>query len=761
MREIAEALAFAHARGIIHRDVKPENVVLTAAGSAKRVDFGIAQALAPDARVQITQGIVGTPRYMAPEQLLAGPLDGRADQFTWALVAYELWTGSPFPRGLDGQAIEAHVALERLPAGFADVLTRALSAQREQRFGSMAEIVARLDERAFEDRKGTRAVASDARSSDEARSGGIDKNRKVRTMAGIVASLRHADTERPPAVAWARFAVLGAAVVLATLHFGYGVLGTRAAKPEPHADPVVATVGSSSPAVHALLEGALQLWKDGAGGPARNAMARAAALEPGDPRPHVWIAAASDPFDETARDHATQAISLRARLGDVDAALLDALRPLLDEPPDVATSTARFETLSARYPDEPVVRLAQARHFLRIHEPRRALAVGEYLKERGTAALWIPARAYLELGNLEDGRRMLEQCIQASPGATDCLEWLGRVDTNDGRCATSETTARKFIAQSPDDPLGYMLLVRAVAGQTHSTQAARVVFRSRLEHVPPASRLSLEASTETMLHVFDGDFDAASRYLDQWQRSLPSSNPSSLDRALAILWRMELALELGQEAQAREAAREFEYASRAWTQHDFMDAPLEAARALYLTSQISRDTLLQARNEAAAREAQRGGYYATAGARWFDLYVQTAVTDDDVRDAMSTEPKERPLFDPVWHEVGFDAEVGHVYLRAGRLDDAAVSLDRATRSCCFLTKPHEYVRAFLWLGEVRDLQGNHGAACEAYAQVLQRWGREPRSVTAREARRRMANCPAPIPSSNLSTVFQTRETKHP
>ena len=158
LRDVASALAYAHERGIIHRDIKPDNI-LVSGDSAMVTDFGVAKALSSAKPEEVAHSLteagmsLGTPAYMAPEQILGDDIDGRTDIYAWGVVAYELLTRAhPFADRKSAQAlIAAHVSEKPvniarrrpdLPPAIADIVMRSLEKNRDQRPAN-AEIVGR------------------------------------------------------------------------------------------------------------------------------------------------------------------------------------------------------------------------------------------------------------------------------------------------------------------------------------------------------------------------------------------------------------------------------------------------------------------------------------------------------------------------------------------------------------------------------------------------------------------------------------------
>ena len=148
--DVADALAAAHERGIVHRDVKPGNIMLLPSGAVKVIDFGIAWAPwwtpptdGPD--------VQGTAVYCSPEQIRGDGVDGRSDLYSLGVVLFELLAGRPPFTGETSLAIaRQHLEApppplpESIPAELRDIVARCLDKGREARFGSARELSARL-----------------------------------------------------------------------------------------------------------------------------------------------------------------------------------------------------------------------------------------------------------------------------------------------------------------------------------------------------------------------------------------------------------------------------------------------------------------------------------------------------------------------------------------------------------------------------------------------------------------------------------------
>ena len=147
--QVGRALAHAHTRGVVRRDIKPGNVMLDATGDAVVTDFGIAKVATASSHT-LTGSVVGTPSYMSPEQCYAQPLTGASDQYSLGVVAFEMLTGSVPFTGAPYTVMHGHTHGEippvrdlrpDCPSDLADIVARMLAKTPDARFPSMPDAV--------------------------------------------------------------------------------------------------------------------------------------------------------------------------------------------------------------------------------------------------------------------------------------------------------------------------------------------------------------------------------------------------------------------------------------------------------------------------------------------------------------------------------------------------------------------------------------------------------------------------------------------
>ncbi|NQD93103.1 protein kinase [Pseudomonas sp. CrR25] len=151
LKQIASALGYAHAQGLVHRDVKPANILFRADGTAVLSDFGIAKSL--EDRTQFTQAgfAVGTPSYMSPEQARGQQIDGRADLYALGVVFYEILTGKLPYVGADSLSTALAHLTEPLPelpieqGRYQPILSKLLAKDPGERYADAAALIAALD----------------------------------------------------------------------------------------------------------------------------------------------------------------------------------------------------------------------------------------------------------------------------------------------------------------------------------------------------------------------------------------------------------------------------------------------------------------------------------------------------------------------------------------------------------------------------------------------------------------------------------------
>ena len=223
MVDVCEGLAFAHVHDIVHRDIKPANIFLTNQGRVKILDFGLARGSLSD--VTRTGKLVGTPNYMAPEQIRGDDIDHRADIFSTGVVFYELLSGRKAFEGesiattmykvLETQPQPVHLIDDQLPASLSEIIDRSLAKDRSARFQTSTEMLDAI-------------VAAHGRPNQ------IERSRLQTVQLPAPATSARPATSESQSSGSKQMIWIGASLVLAVLA-GFTIWSQRSPAPEPAA----------------------------------------------------------------------------------------------------------------------------------------------------------------------------------------------------------------------------------------------------------------------------------------------------------------------------------------------------------------------------------------------------------------------------------------------------------------------------------------------------------------------------------------------
>ena len=198
-REIASGLAYAHKRGVIHRDLKPGNILFDEEGKARVSDMGFAKLLHSDSSLSLSTsgGMIGTPSYMAPEIWRGKPATNATDIYSLACILVEMQTGETLFGGESTPEIFAKIfeplkLPEKFPKEWCSVTTKALDKEPEKRFGEIEEFVQALSDpqtykgKASKTEPQPKGEASEGASSDESSQNGIKRQAGAKTNKALL-----------------------------------------------------------------------------------------------------------------------------------------------------------------------------------------------------------------------------------------------------------------------------------------------------------------------------------------------------------------------------------------------------------------------------------------------------------------------------------------------------------------------------------------------------------------------------------------------
>ena len=772
---VADALAAAHERGLVHRDVKPDNVVVRPDGRTALLDFGVAKAVGPideaaptsEAALVTAEGVIlGTPAYLSPEQARGEVLTPASDQFALAVLAFELLTGElPWPTASRTTLLaaifvqsppSAHALRAELPHAVDDVLERALAKTPSGRFPSVTAFAHAIEE----------ALAHASPSSAPARAAVHRTLTAAKTETAVVTRVTDVParagrrTRRVAAVATA--AILAGAITIAVAWRARLTPAARSAASaqsasgsdaESHRAPdaiVYAEIPystSSTPEAIGALREALPQWSTARTRDAARSLDRALALDPELASARLQRALVGNVLgtgleDESRKDLAIAAAH-RAQLTDRDRKILDAVTPGFTDPPDWREEARRLEALAASGPCD--AQLLDLLGCVRTKLSEHPAAMKAFEREaacdpRATASYPIHASMLETLGEHDASRRMLDDCIARDPTSSECREQqLARL-AEDGACAEMQSRARDYSALVPDSANAFSIRAAAAAGSGEPAEAIADLLQKKWGLLPERDRAIARFDDEVQLSCYQGDYASALARL-----TAQDDRDTSLEARRAVL-RAALLSESGDAASAGRIANEFlrRAAARPTPESILVDRVLVLAM-FARDGGVFDDAEFERR-----RAAWLAGWRERLGAEgwreysswiWNVAFAIPARTRKHAEHAIAAAADFGGLPPRGYGWVASAGETGEVLRLVGRLDEAIEHLEARARICTF--DDFDFV-IDLHAGRAREARGNLAEACRWYARVAAHWGAaKPRSLAGDEAKRALVrlHCP--------------------
>jgi serine/threonine-protein kinase len=786
LADVARALGAAHERGLVHRDVKPENVMVRADGVAKVLDFGIArkvtlgsQELAEPTQPTGAGTLMGTPFYMAPEQLRGDPCDGRADEFSWGVVAYELLSGAaPWTSGLSALHLVSEIltrdvpslipSCPGLPAAVDATVRKALGKSPRDRFDSMDDVVTALEPHVAVSQRDVTAVESTLPPpAPPSRSGRRDSLDASGARTPSVPPAMPA-RRRLSARALTMGLVLAAAGALSlyawrassqgvdgrpsggTSSSGVGAAAASSSTPAavaPFAITDAPPPKSASPEALAAYVAGLQSLRDASIASGLASLEQAVSSDPSLAPARVrlaWFYATQGQLPD-ARSHFQHARELRATLAERDRALLDGAEPMVvPDVPDVAEAERRMASAVLRAPGDAELAfvLGRDRQLLgRRGAAKEALDLALRDDARFALVYWARGIDAEDAGDVDGALDAYEHCIATAAAAASCLRSRSIHFAQRGQCDRLEADARTMIGVEPDGPRSYEFLARALAARGRPEQAVREALSQRWALYPADRRRARQAGDEAALALARGDFVGAEARARELEGALAGAK-SELDHVEPVRLLLDVYAETGDGAAAAKVADDFRARRLAWVPKTGMgDAALDGSLVRVLAAsrrggRLDDASFTRARTDwlAAARATLPPQWTREL---WVPAYALPAETKAEAEEAARALPDFLPL-PPPRDLTMVDGAAGRVLSLAGHVDDALPYLERAVATCLVFDDPVGHTRAWAALARVREAKGDTAGACDAWRVVAARWATaRPRSVSANAARARL------------------------
>jgi len=725
LHQIIQGIAAAHGQGVIHRDLKPDNVMLRDSGQAVVADFGLARAPATNAA---ESNFAGTPAYMSPEQIRGETLDGRSDIFALGIVAYEVLVGRlPF----QGKTIAeiATATLRDPPAPF-EIPGLGESVQR----GVKAAILRALEKKP-EDRYTSVIEFGDALISAGA-------EHSAPTMSGPILPL---EVRKPNKVYWPVIAGIVLASIIAIWLVKMRAFSPKIAEKAPPVTSAAAPktrVMSSNDRADKLYQQALIAMHDGDESRAITEMEQAAALDPAfgaaQLRLAVW-SLSSNPSQ--ARTHQIAANRLRTSLDEHDTDFLQAMNAWLEQPPDIQAWGERVEALAKKYPDDVEalllvagVRLYQMRVDAATAVIHRALEL-----DASNAVAWAMKADVLALqGDVNGQLEAYGACLSKMPTATKCLTERTRLRGHMRECSLMKEDAKALLMLKPDAAATHELLATALESTGEARESVVRALEKSFSLRPEEGRFSVESKARAALAIRDGDFESGARWLEKQL----AKNVNEIHQDSHAFPALQLALlqhEMGEMKQAHKTISTFLSRKEAWIEDLDNDWVMLFSCVDWHAGGMTSAAFAKQRDRWVERfrtKWKNSGRKDNEELQWliWDLAFGCPVeTKDEALEALKNMPQSKsPLV--ALGRLGSDFFEGKVYTLVGDFGKAIPLLRRAANTCYVLDEALMPQRATYYLGLALQGQGDDAGARQAYQSVINRWGKaKPRSITAERA----------------------------
>ncbi|WP_394844237.1 protein kinase [Pendulispora brunnea] len=788
--DVARALGAAHDRGLVHRDIKPDNVMIRDDGVVKVLDFGIARyhKAIPDSAAELRTyptmnesgergtndvpgpRVLGTPGYMAPEQIRGEACDGRADQFSWGVMAYELFTGKlPWStdRGtfyvLTSVLADEVRPLANVPFQISQTILRALEKKPQDRFDSMAELIAACGVRTPSrvDAPG----ATDVTALLQANTGEaqmVDPHLVQQVQRDVPSTAPKVKTV-PSVVPFSRALAVGAVLgVAAASIFMVRSFSQREGAPAPTAASSVAAHPPSAPtatlvteleasptcsraAVGRYHEG-LTAMREATWELAMRSFEKAVEEDPKCPEAQLQLLLTGYfRYSITReREQFRHANALRDEMNERNRVFLDALAPLVSwEPADREEAARRADAATARFPSDAqmltvmaMVKSFAAHEVSTIEQARELGRRATELDPKDADAWQTQAVALVRLGKLDEGMAALDKCLEVAPGSGDCLEDRIRILRLRGQCAAASAAARRWIANVPTSSGAYRHLANALASEGAPVESVEAALEQYRNNVSEEARKTSYMYHRLRLAALAGDFVNAEKMEERLSAEWKDS-ANVYDHVRTATLRMDLMAEEGKPARAAAIAEQFFRRRDAWTEGFWSTTMYEP----YLLATLLQQGTIPEERWRTLTEKWEKDAAPTVSKTWGLRWGPVSMTRKQAAEIWKTRPTGElaagSLEQPMSLRAISDSFEGRVAMMAGEYKQAIALLEPATKSCDSLEEPFTTTRAHLWLGQAKEEAGDTPGACAAYGEVLRRWAdAKPRSITAEVAKRR-------------------------